>query len=103
MNSLSRSRASCSAIALLGLLASPHAFAQASTGALEGNAGASDSVSIRNIRTDHVLQTSVATNGRFHFRKLPVGIYEVVIRHPDGSADAPILARARLGETVQVN
>jgi hypothetical protein len=92
----------CGAVLGFGLLASGAVFAQASTGAIEGDAVAGDSVTIRNIRTEHSLAYAVAGK-RFHFGRLPVGIYEVVIHHADGRTDAPILARARLGETVQVN
>jgi hypothetical protein len=102
MNSLSRHRAIAAAALALGL--SPLAVhAQATQGGLEGSAPPGDSVSILNPETGHRLVTGVADNGRFHFRRLPIGIYEVVIHHADGSMDDPILARARVGEIVQVN
>jgi hypothetical protein len=84
------------------LLASPAAHAQLTTGAFQGSARAGDSVTVRNVRTEHHLSYAVGDSGRFHFVRLPVGIYEIVIHHPDGSSDEPIFARARLGETVQV-
>jgi hypothetical protein len=87
----------------LGLLWAGAASAQLSTGSLEGTGRPGDSVTVRNLATEHTLQSGVARNGRFHFRRLPIGIYEVVIHRADGSADSPILARARLGEIVQVN
>jgi len=87
----------------LGLLSSGAVSAQLTTGSFEGDAPTGDSVVVRNPATNHILATVVASNGRFHFRRLPTGVYEVVIHHTDGSMDAPILARARLGETVQVN
>jgi hypothetical protein len=96
-------RKSTAAALALGLCSTGVAYAHLPSSALEGSAPPGDSVSLRNIDTDHHLQSLVAKNGRFHFRRLPIGIYEVVIHHQDGSSDAPILARARLGETVQVN
>ena len=103
MNSLSCRKAFASAALAVSLIAPGVAFAQLTTGALEGSATTGDSVTIRNVVTEHKLDYQVGDTGRFHFVRLPVGVYEVVIRHPDGSMDEPIIARARLGETVQVN
>jgi hypothetical protein len=103
MNSLFRRNAWASAALALSLLASGSAGAQLTTGALQGNAATGDSVTIRNVVTEHKLDYLVGDTGRFHFVRLPVGVYEVVIHHPDGSTDEPIIARARLGETVEVN
>jgi hypothetical protein len=101
MNSLSRH--SVRAAFALALLLPASAYAQLTTGSLQGTAASGDSVTVRNIKTEHTLDYAVGHNGRFQFVRLPVGIYEVVIHHPDGSTETPILARARLGETVQVN
>ena len=87
----------------VGLLSAGTASAYHPESALAGRAAVGDSVSIRNIHTEHRLEHVVLENGRFRFGRLPIGIYEVVIRHPDGSEDSPILARARLGETTRVN
>jgi hypothetical protein len=103
MNSLSCRKACASAALALSLSAPGLASAQLTTGALEGTATTGDSVTIRNLVTEHRLDYAVGDTGRFHFVRLPVGVYEVVIHHPDGSMDEPIIARARLGETVQVN
>ena len=102
MKSLFQARARAAGL-VLALLLPAAASAQLTTGALQGSASAGDSVTIRNVHTEHTLDFAVGDSGRFQFVRLPVGIYEVVIRHPDGSIDAPILARARLGETVEVN
>ena len=103
MNRLSFSCFSTGAALAFGLLSSGSASAQLTTGSFAGDAPSGASVVLRNPATNHTLATVVARNGRFHFRRLPTGIYEVVILHADGRRDAPILARARLGETVQVN
>ena len=103
MNRLSFRCISTGAALALGLLSSSPADAQLTTGSLQGDAPSGASVVLRNPATNHTLATVVARNGRFHFRRLPTGVYELVIQHTDGSTEAPILARARLGETVQVN
>ncbi len=103
MNSQFIRNVSSGAALVFGLLSTAAASAHLTTGTLEGSAPAGDSVTVRNIATEHTLDSAVASNGRFHFRRLPVGIYEVVIHHADGSMEPPILARARLGETVRVN
>jgi hypothetical protein len=103
MKRLSSCNLSIGAALALGLLASGAASAQSTTGNLEGSAAVGDSVTVRNVATEHSLENAATRSGRFHFRRLPIGIYEVVIHHADGSVDPPIHARARLGETVQVN
>ena len=103
MNSRLFRNSARSAALVLGLASTQAAFAHLTTSTLEGSAAPGDKVTLRNIRTEHLREFAVPADGRFHFRRLPTGIYEVVIHHPDGSAEAPILARARLGETVQVN
>jgi len=95
--------AASGAVLALGLLSSGTVSAQLTTSSLEGSASAGDSVTVRNVVTNHTLEAVVASNGRFHFRRLPLGIYEVVIRRADGGMEPMILARARLGETVRVN
>jgi hypothetical protein len=101
MNTRSARFIPCLALALC-LSLPGMAWAQSTTGNLEGRAGSGDSVTVRNVATDHHLEHPVASNGRYRFVRLPIGIYEVVIHHSDGSAAAPMMARARLGETVQV-
>jgi hypothetical protein len=103
MSSLFRRTALASAALAVSLMVSGAALAQLTTGALQGTAAIGDSVTIRNLVTEHKLDYLVGDTGRFHFVRLPVGVYEVVIHHPDGSMDEPIIARARLGETVEVN
>src|SRR5687767_4398748 len=103
MNSQSFRNRSIGAVLVVGVLASGAVNAQTTTGNLEGSAPPGDTVTLRNVATEHQLETLVASNGRFQFRRLPIGIYEVVIRHADGSSEPAIIARARLGETVQVN
>ena len=87
----------------LGLLTAGAASAHLPSGTLAGKGVAGDSVTVRNVDTEHTLDAVVAKNGRFRFPRLPIGVYEVVIHHQDGTVDSPILARARLGETVRVN
>lgn len=103
MNSQSFRSPAARAALVVGLLSTAAASAHLTTGNLEGKAAAGDSVTVRNIRTEHTLDLVVADTGRFRFQRLPIGIYEVVIHHSDGSTEEPILARARLGETVRVN
>jgi hypothetical protein len=103
MNRLSFLHACTGTALAFGLLSTGPVSAQLTTGAFEGDAPTGATVILRNPATNHTLATVVATNGRFRFRRLPTGTYEVVIQHPDGRKDAPILVRARLGETVQVN
>ena len=79
------------------------AAAQVSTSVLAGKAPAGDTVVARNVETGVEHEVKADAKGRFQLRRIQVGIYEVIIRHADGTADKPILARARLGSTVKVN
>lgn len=87
----------------LGLSLAGAATAQVSTSVLAGRAAAGETVVARNVETGVEHEVKTDKKGRFQLRRVPVGVYEVVIHHADGSTEPPILARARLGETVLVN
>lgn len=101
MNSISK--VSRAAALVLGLSLAGIATAQVSTSVLSGRAPAGDTIVARNVDTGIEHEVKADDKGRFQIRRIPVGVYEVVIRHADGSAEAPILARARLGSTTKVN
>ena len=97
------SKFSSAAVLALGLSLAGTAAAQVSTSVLAGKAPAGDTVIARNVETGVEHEVQADEKGRFQLRRIPVGVYEVIIRHADGTADKPILARARLGSTVKVN
>ena len=96
-------RKSATALALaLGLLAANATSAQVSTSSLAGKAADTDTVTIRGVDNGFERDIKVE-DGRFQIRRIPIGVYEVVITHADGSVEAPILVRARVGSTTRVN
>ena len=97
------SKLSSAAVLALCLSLSGVAAAQVSTSVLAGKAPVGDTVVARNVETGVEHEVKADEKGRFQLRRIPVGVYEVTIRHADGTADKPILARARLGSTVKVN
>jgi hypothetical protein len=68
-----------------------------------GQAQPGDVVVISNIDTGFRREVEVKGDGRFKVRNLSSGIYEVVIRHPDGSSDKPIIAELHIGTMTRVN
>lgn len=94
-------------IFLLSLLATlamapPIALAQSPVGALAGTAKAGDVAVIRNVATGFTRQVKVGKSGKYQLRNLSPGTFEVIIRHPGGSADAPKKVDVHLGTTTRV-
>lgn len=88
---------------LLGLVLGPaSALAQSPVGALAGKAGEGDVAVIRNPVNGFVREVKVGKGGRYQARNLPVASYEVVIRHADGSQDAPRRVDVHIGITTRV-
>lgn len=88
---------------LLGLVLGPvSAWAQSPVGALAGSAAEGDVAVIRNPVTGFVREVKVDKKGRYQARNLPVARYEVVIRHADGSQDAPRRVDVHIGITTRV-
>lgn len=88
---------------LLGLLLGPaSSMAQSPVGALAGKAGEGDVAVITNPVTGFSREVKVGKNGRYQARNLPVARYEVVIRHADGSQEAPRRVDVHIGITTRV-
>ena len=68
-----------------------------------GQAKQGDVVVVSNPETGFRREVEVKGNGKFHVRNLSTGTYEVVIRHPDGTSDKPIIAKLQVGTTTRVN
>lgn len=91
------------AATLLALLLGPAAsLAQSPVGALAGTAAEGDVAIIRNPATGFTREVKVGKSGRYQLRNLPVAAYVVVIRHADGSQDAPRPVNVHIGITSQV-
>jgi hypothetical protein len=71
-------------IAFALVVAAPHAVAQSSVATINGKAESGNTVSVENIETGHKREMTVPKNGRFKFRALPTGTYDVLITEPDG-------------------
>ena len=58
--------------------------AQSSVAHINGNAAAGNTVRVENIESNYSREIKVGKNGRFQFRSLPTGTYDVVISEPGG-------------------
>ena len=99
MNIPSRSPARA-LVLVAGLLGAPVALAQNSETALSGRVADTDTVTVRNVGTGLVREVPVK-KGKFSARNLPVGTYEVTVRHADGT-EQKVLVKARIGITTRV-
>ena len=84
-----------------GLVAAQGSLAQQSGGGLSGKVAATDKVVVRNVDTGLTREVPVSDSGFFHARRLPVGTYEVTIKHADGT-EQKVMAAARIGTTTRV-
>lgn len=88
---------------LLALVLGPAlAVAQSPVGGLSGKAKTGDVAVIRNVDTGFTREVKVGKSGKYQLRNLPNGTFEVVIRHPDGTLDAPRRVDVHIGITTQV-
>lgn len=85
-----------------GLFCSAGLHAQSSVAHIKGNAAVGNKVSIENLETNYVREVEVGKNGRFQFRSLPIGTYDVVIRKPDGDIIKSQMVTLRAGATASV-
>ncbi len=85
----------------LAMIAAQGAMAQVSTGGIAGHGATGDTVTLRNVDTNFQRELKVDDKGRFRMGRLPIGLYEVVIRHADGSEER-IVARVSLGSVTRV-
>src|SRR5690242_2884301 len=91
--------------ALLILIASypfANAAAQSAVAAINGTADQGNTVSIENLDTGRTRELEVGKRGRFQFRALPPGFYDVVIRAPDGSIVKSQMVTLRVGTSAMV-
>ena len=83
-----------------GLAGAANAGTQSS--AIIGKAQPGDVAVITNLDTGFSREIEVKDNGKYAWRNLPTGNYSVVIRHADGSVDAPKVTELRMGATAKM-
>ena len=99
----SRIRHPARALLLVGsLFAAQASLAQVSTGGLSGKLAPTDTVTLRNVDTNARREVKVKSDGTFWARRMPVGKYEITIRHQDGSEEK-VIATVSLGVTTPIN
>ena len=89
-------------LSVTSLLAIADAQAQSAVAAINGTAEHGNTVRIENIETGYSREIEVAKRGRFQFRSLPTGTYDVIIREPDGDIVKSQLVTLRVGGTASV-
>ena len=84
----------------MGLAGAANAGSNAS--AIVGKANPGDVAIITNLDTGVTRELEVKDNGKYQLRNLQSGNYSVVIKHPDGSLDAPRVAELHIGATTKI-
>jgi len=79
------------------------AHAQQSSGNLMGNAKPGDTVEVTGVGTGFHREVQVeADTGKWTIRRVPIGSYEIVVKHADGSADPAKGATVNAGVTARI-
>lgn len=78
------------------------AQAQSSSGNLQGEAVAGDTIVVDGIGNGYHRELAVEKDGKYSIRRVPTGDYTVVQKHADGSAEAPKPVSIHAGVTVRV-
>lgn len=65
------------------------AHAQASAGNIMGEAKAGDRIVLDGADTGFHREIAVKKDGRYHLRRIPMGVYVLVQTHADGSREKP--------------
>lgn len=89
-------------LAVAGSLLAFAAFAQSSVGHITGDAKKGDVVAIYSPDVGVKRETTMEEDGRYMFRRLPLGSYEVTVKHPDGTEEQTKFVTLRVGQTAKV-
>lgn len=85
-----------------GMLVLGSAHAQQASGNIMGDAKAGDTVIIDAPDIGFHRELTLAKDGRYQMRRVPIGIYVVTVRHADGTAEAGKGIRVQSGITARV-
>ncbi len=89
--------------AILALGVAAGAQAQQASGNIMGEAVAGDTVVVHNPAIGFHREISVEKDGKYNLRRVPIGIYEVTVKHADGSQAGPTRQiRVQSGTTARV-
>ncbi|MUV12900.1 carboxypeptidase-like regulatory domain-containing protein [Noviluteimonas gilva] len=90
------------AVAAFSLLAFS-AQAQQSAGNLMGYNKPGDTVEVSGVGTGYHREITVeAETGKWMIRQVPIGTYHIVVKHADGTADAPKGIAVKAGTTARI-
>ena len=78
------------------------ALAQSTSGNVIGEAKAGDVAIVTNPDTGFSREVKVKDNGKYSVRNVQAGTYSVVIRHEDGTSEAPKQVKLNAGATSRV-
>ncbi|UHQ20700.1 carboxypeptidase-like regulatory domain-containing protein [Lysobacter sp. KIS68-7] len=78
------------------------ANAQQADGNIMGIAKAGDSIEIKAPETGVHREITVETDGKYQFRRVPLGTYVVTVKHADGQTEQPKQVRVVVGATARV-
>jgi hypothetical protein len=99
---MKNSKAATILLSLSLTLGAGSAMAQAMAGNIMGDAKPGDVAIVTNPGTGFSREVKVKDNGKYSVRNLQVGTYTVVIRHEDGSVEAPKQVKLNVGASARV-
>ncbi len=87
---------------VVGLATASAATAQSPTAGIAGEGKLGDIAVIQNADTGFTREVKVRKNGRYQIRNLPTGTFVVILKHADGTTDAPKQVTLQVGMTARV-
>jgi len=90
------------AVSALSLGLAFGAQAQVSSGNLQGEAVAGDTIVVDGVGTGYHRELKVEKDGKFSIRRIPTGEYVVTKSHADGTTEQPQPVAIHAGVTVRV-
>lgn len=78
------------------------AQAQQASGNIMGEAVTGDTIIVHNEAIGFRRELSIKEDGKYNIRRVPIGRYEVTVKHADGSEEAPKQLFVQTGTTARV-
>jgi len=87
-------------VAALGFSVTAHA--QSSVGHITGKAVAGDTILVQSTSGGFNREITITKDGKYQFRSVSPGQYQVTVKHADGITDATKAILVRVGSTARV-
>jgi hypothetical protein len=85
-----------------GMLVFASAQAQQASGNIMGDGKSGDTVVVDGPAIGFHREVTLDKDGRYQVRRVPIGSYNVTVRHADGTTEEPKAVRVQAGTTARV-